>query len=146
MKSLTCPCRAREKQPQLYEQCCGRLHGGQQMAATPEALMRSRYSAYALLHFAGAPNASMHNYLLSTWHPGTVPSDLDIAPTQWIGLDVIDAQSDAETGLVEFKAWFKSNGKAQCMHERSRFVCRHGTWLYLDGDNSTENSPGGQKS
>jgi SEC-C motif domain protein len=142
MKSLVCPCRAREKQPQLYEQCCGPLHGGQQIAATPEALMRSRYSAYALLHSGGVPSKSMHQYLLSSWHPGTVPDDLELNRMQWIGLDVLDALNDAETGVVEFKAWFKSNGKAQCVHERSRFVKLGDAWLYLDGDGSRDTSLG----
>jgi SEC-C motif domain protein len=142
VKSLVCPCRVREKAPRLYEQCCGPLHGARQLAATPEALMRSRYSAYALLHAGGVPNESMYRYLLSSWHPGTLPEDLELNRIQWIGLDVLDTLNDAETGMVEFKAWFKSNGKAQCVHERSRFIKLGPAWLYLDGNGSRDTGLG----
>ena len=56
-----CPCGLAA----TYGDCCGRLHRGQARAATPEQLMRSRFSAYAV-----------HDepYLLRTWHPATRPA------------------------------------------------------------------------
>ena len=39
-----CPCGSGTP----YDACCGVLHRGERQAATPEELMRSRYSAYAL--------------------------------------------------------------------------------------------------
>ncbi len=39
----SCPCGSAS-----YDACCGRLHRGEEQAATAEELMRSRYSAYAL--------------------------------------------------------------------------------------------------
>ena len=43
-----------------FEQCCGRYLSGKKFAKTPEQLMRSRYSAYALGGYG--------QYLLDTWH------------------------------------------------------------------------------
>ena len=43
--------------------CCARFLSGEQQAKTPEQLMRSRYSAYAL--------GNHGEYLLRTWFPPT---------------------------------------------------------------------------
>ncbi|MCU1437526.1 MAG: motif domain protein, partial [Naasia sp.] len=59
-----CPCGS----GQPYAECCEPLHLGA-AAATAEALMRSRYSAFAL----GLPD-----YVRSTWHPSTRPGSLDL--------------------------------------------------------------------
>jgi uncharacterized protein YchJ len=64
-----------------YAQCCGRFHSGGAEAATAEQLMRSRYSAFALLD-AG--------YLRRTWHPDTAPAALDLDPDMlWRRLDIL---------------------------------------------------------
>ena len=85
--------------------------------------MRSRYSAYTL-----------HNepYILSTWHESTRPDTLSLetgANNQWIRLKIIEASHDS----VEFMAYYKVQGKAHKLHERSRFVFEQGGWYYLDG-------------
>jgi len=38
------------------------------------------------------------------------------------------------TAEVEFVARSRLGGRATRLHERSRFVCEAGRWLYLDGD------------
>ena len=111
-----------------YADCCGRLHDGTATAATAEQLMRSRYSAFALAD-AG--------YLLTTWHPRTRPTTLDLdARVRWTGLDVLATAGgsplEAE-GTVEFRAHYIVGGDVGAQHERSRFVREHGRWLYLDG-------------
>ena len=91
--------------------------------------MRSRYSAYTL---------QLEGYLLQTWHADTRPCALDLAndtSTKWLGLQVCRAERQSEnTATVEFTARFKVNGKAERMHEISRFVHLDGRWYYLDGD------------
>ena len=72
--SGACPCGLAA----TYDDCCGRLHRGQARAATPEQLMRSRFSAYAV-----------HDepYLLRTWHPATRPAAIGFNPAvRWLGL------------------------------------------------------------
>jgi SEC-C motif-containing protein len=86
--------------------------------------MRSRYSAYVV---------GLIDYLLATWHPSTSPGELELSPVKWLGLDVIRAESSGEAGLVEFVARCRVNGRAQRMHETSRFVRQDGRWYYIDG-------------
>ena len=63
----TCPCGSRR----VYEECCEPFHLGA-AAPTAEALMRSRYSAFAL---------GLAPYLLRTWHPSTRPASLSLDET-----------------------------------------------------------------
>ncbi len=92
--------------------------------------MRSRYSAYVRGDEA---------YLLASWHASTRPASLDLAaqraaPT-WLGLDVKRHLSEGDRAVVEFVARLRyGGGKAQRMHEVSRFVREDGHWFYLDGD------------
>ncbi len=89
--------------------------------------MRSRYSAYAL---------GKHDYVLATWHPSTCPAGLQADPTglTWLGLEVRRATlDDPDHGTVEFVARSKHAGRAQRLHEISRFVRESGRWYYLDG-------------
>ena len=113
-----------------YDACCGRYHRGPQHrpAPTAEALMRSRYSAYVL---------GLTDYLLATWHTSTRPTSLEPQPAgmKWLGLEVRrHTQQDDTHASVEFVARSKLDGRAQRLHETSRFVREDGRWLYLDGD------------
>ena len=110
-----------------YIQCCGRFIAGAVAAPTAEALMRSRYTAYAREDAA---------YLLATWHSSTRPPVLDFeAPApRWLGLDVRShVQGDASHASVEFVARYRLAGRAHRLHERSRFVLDAGRWYYVDG-------------
>jgi SEC-C motif-containing protein len=112
-----------------YGQCCGHYHAGG-AAPDAEALMRSRYSAYA------TGNA---DYLLASWHPTTRPPalSLDDPPgqrTQWLGLEVKRHRvTGADSAEVEFVARYRiGGGRAVRMAEHSRFVREDGRWYYLD--------------
>jgi SEC-C motif domain protein len=90
--------------------------------------MRSRYSAYVL---------GLEGYLLRSWHPSTRPApplQWDSA-LRWLGLDLRRHQSTGEhSAMVEFVARSKRGGRAQRLHETSRFVREQGRWFYVDGD------------
>jgi SEC-C motif-containing protein len=119
-----CPCES----GQAYGVCCGRWHAGLAegvRAPTPEALMRSRYSAYVL---------GLLDYLLATWHPSTAPGDLELPPVKWLGLELRHAQATGDAGVVEFVARCRDGGRGVRLHEISRFVREDGRWLYIDGD------------
>ena len=126
-----CPCGSDE----TYVNCCGPFHAAFISSAhgsdgphapTPEALMRSRYSAYVL---------GQIQYLLATWHPSTSPGELELSPVKWLGLEVLHAQSAGDAGVVEFVARLRDgSGRAQRMHETSRFVREGGRWYYIDGE------------
>ena len=110
-----------------YADCCGRYHAGE-LAPTAETLMRSRYSAYV---------CGLEDYLQQTWAEETRPASLDLSAgmqPKWLGLQVLHAEEDGDTGVVEFVARCKINGRAERMQERSRFVRRNGRWYYVDGE------------
>ncbi len=124
--STPCPC----GDARGYAQCCQPLHRGAPAASAVD-LMRSRYSAYVLRD---------EDYLLASWHADTRPASLRLAVQQpapsWLGLAIkAHAQQDADHATVEFIARFRvGGGRAQRLHERSRFVREDGRWYYLDGD------------
>lgn len=119
-----CPCGSGQR----YAACCGPLHAGERPAASAEALMRSRYSAYVL---------KLADYLLATWHPSTRPSELDLAAddSKWLGLDVKRHEvQDDDRAMVEFVARYRIAGRGHRLHELSRFVREDGRWFYVDGE------------
>jgi SEC-C motif domain protein len=120
-----CPCDT----GQAYDSCCGRWHRGALHLQAPDALalMRSRYSAFVLMHEA---------YLLNTWHPSTRPlGPLHLlADTRWLGLQIRrHVVLDATHASVEFVARSKRAGRAERLHEVSRFVWEQGQWWYTRG-------------
>ncbi len=110
----------------MYETCCGPYHLGVAQAPTAEALMRSRYSAFAL---------GLSDYLWRTWHPRTRPETVTLDGTEWVGLEIVDVVDGTERdqeGVVEFVASYTEGRHRGRMRERSRFERRGGRWLYLD--------------
>ena len=74
------------------------------------------------------------NYLLATWHPSPAPGELELPPIKWLGLDVRHTEMGGDAGIVEFVARHRdSSGRAQRLHETSRFVRQDGRWFYIDG-------------
>ena len=113
-----------------FENCCQHYIKGFAKAPTAEALMSSRYSAYA------TQNA---DYLVATTHISTrkfhKKSDiLDWSKSnQWIKLEVL---STTET-TVTFKAYYLDYQlKAQIHHEHSNFIFENGCWFYVDGNHN----------
>ena len=112
-----------------YSQCCELLHTGLAYAQTAEALMRSRFTAYA-----------MHNetYLLTTWDTKTRPATVDFSKDtgEWTRLEIIlikKGSAKDHKGVVEFKAFFTVDDEQRVMNEISRFVKKQDRWFYQDG-------------
>jgi SEC-C motif-containing protein len=118
-----CPCGGGR-----YDACCGPFHEGA-AAPTAEALMRSRYSAFAL---------GLAPYLRGTWSRATRPRDLDLDEgVRWRRLQIVDTARggpDDVEGVVEVRAAHRSSEGAGVLHERSRFAREDGRWVYVDGD------------
>ena len=128
MTTTPCPCRT-PADAQPYAACCGRYHAGPLHLQAPdaEALMRSRYTAFVRDEL---------DYLRATWHPETRPASLDPNPPglKWLGLEVRShTPIDGDHATVEFVARHKLGGRAERLHELSRFVREDGRWLYIDG-------------
>ena len=120
-----CPCGSLHE----FTACCEPYLNGTQQAPTPEALMRSRYSAYV---------QGNSLYLLNTWHPDTRPKHLELdSQVRWLGLKIIKVHRGIHenTGQVHFVARYKiRNGPAYRLEENSRFEKIITQWFYIDGD------------
>ena len=120
-KHTACPCGGNQ-----YATCCGRFHAGA-VADTAEQLMRSRYAAYVL---------GLSDYVHASWHASTRPERADLAhdaQCKWLGLEIRQHDAQGDDARVEFVARYKTGGRAQRLHEISRFVREDGRWFYLDG-------------
>lgn len=122
--SLACPCGSKKN----YADCCEPLHKGSP-AASAEALMRSRYSAFVL---------DLPGYIHDSWHASTRPEDAAEpakVAMQWLGLQIKRHEVvDATQAMVDFVARYKIDGRAYRLQEVSRFVFENGHWFYLDGE------------
>lgn len=112
-----------------YLECCRPLHAGERHADTALALMRSRFSAFAVGDI---------DYLHASWHPSTRPKRVELdSDVVWRRLQIVDTEAGAAediTGVVEFRAQYVRHGSRHILHERSRFEREKGRWLYVDGD------------
>ncbi|MFV8750271.1 YchJ family protein [Nannocystaceae bacterium ST9] len=126
-----CPCGSGHK----YKRCCRPLHAGAP-ASSPEALMRSRYCAYALGEV---------DYLLATTHPegphfrsDTREWRADVAQfctsTRFEGLEIQLSREQGDRGEVRFFARLSREGRDVSFVEHSVFVREGGRWLYLSGE------------
>ena len=117
---MKCPCNPSK----LYKDCCKKAHQNIHSVTTPEALMRSRYSAFVLANI---------NYLQESHHSKTRPSKLEkeeiltwTKSVEWIKLDVLKSTENT----VEFKAYFNENGSVNVIHENSLFEKENNHWVY----------------
>lgn len=124
-----CPCASGKS----LADCCGPYLSGASLPPTAEALMRSRYSAFA----TGAID-----YLEASLMPGT-RDDFDrasasewAASSEWTGLQVRHVEKGGagdDEGTVEFVAQYRQEGADRVHHETGHFGRRDGRWYYIDG-------------
>lgn len=121
MDGQACPCGSGDS----YDACCGRLHAGTP-APTAEALMRARYSAFAVGELG---------YLLGTFHSSSRPEVFSRDPAiEWTRLAVLDTSGGGlfdDSGTVRFRAVYVRDGKRGVLDENSRFIREDGRWTYL---------------
>jgi len=129
---MKCPCGSKAE----YSECCERFHQGE-VPATPELLMRSRYTAFSL---------GLVEYLKNTWHATTRPVlELNDNPT-WVKLEILSQAPkileapvvSGALGYVHFKAYYTTPGailgaQVECLEEKSRFIFEASRWWYVDG-------------
>jgi len=121
MNNEMCPCGSQKK----HKNCCYPYLSGASHAPNPEALMRSRYVAFCLGDTA---------YLKRTWHPETLPEDLEEEPQAWISLNILETWEEENEGEVEFKAELIYDSTLETLHETSMFEKIDGKWFYHSGE------------
>ena len=126
MDMTICPCRKSASAQLSYAECCQPYIEGRAQAPSPEALMRARYSAFAV----GAIDylIDMERGSLEAWSK----------ESQWHGLDIVetvDGKPGDKTGIVEFTAHFSRLGKREAHYERSsfRFDEAGQRWYFVEG-------------
>ena len=126
---MTCYCGSERP----YEECCSPFLHGEAKPDTAEALMRARYTAYAVQNI---------DYVAATNDPDTAdPMDRESAAkwsrdSEWDGLDIVATAKggpDDDEGEVEFIAHYTINGQGMEHHERATFRRIDGDWFYMDG-------------
>lgn len=120
---MQCPCGTGRP----FARCCEPLLDGTAQADTAEALMRSRYTAFAL---------NRVDHLTRSWHPATRPAQPAADPQiRWTGLRVLqvrDGGPDDDTGVVRFEASHTGPGGDGVLCETSLFTRRGRLrrWVY----------------
>lgn len=112
-----------------FQACCGPILAGEQ-AATAEALMRSRYSAFATRQLD-------HIELTQSPEVGAKFGRADIErmadECQWTGLQIVSQTERGDSAEVEFVARFRQHNREMLHAERSQFRRENGRWLYVGG-------------
>lgn len=126
--SILCPCNSQHP----YLDCCEPYLKGQRLPPTPEALMRSRYTAYSQANIAYIQQ-TMRGEALQGFNPEEAKQWATQA--HWLGLKVLSAPTpvDPNIGFVEFIATFSLQNRPQTIHERSEFHRIDSQWFYIRG-------------
>ena len=124
-----CPCGTGSP----FADCCEPYISGARPAPTAEALMRSRYSAFA-----------KHDvkYIVKTNDPDR-DDEIDEAAilkwmvtSQWQGLEVSSTEAggeDDDAGIVEFVASYRVGDERRKHHEVALFRKVEERWVYVEG-------------
>ncbi len=110
-----------------YSVCCEPLITGAKVGETAEEVMRSRYVAYAKKNI---------DYIMKTTHPDTI-GELNREELQewadnttWERLDILN--SDADTGVVDFVAYYREDDTVVSHHELAQFKQVEDQWFFHD--------------
>ena len=128
MTAEICPCQSGKS----YAECCEPIIRGTTLAATPEALMRSRYTAYAKQEISW-----LRDSLEKTQRGDFDEKSVEqwSRESEWIGIEIRQTRTEEEknVGWVEFNARFKQNGVTRDHHELGEFRKVDGKWFFYDG-------------
>lgn len=130
-KFAKCPCDSKL----MYHKCCKQYHEGT-LPAKAEALMRSRYCAYAL---------GLVDYIMDTTHPEHPDystdkvrwkADLEAfsGHTRFDQLKIRDSTDGEQTATVTFTAFLRQADHDASFTEKSTFEKIDGKWLYKFGE------------
>lgn len=120
-----CPCGS----GRAHADCCGPVLAGAP-AATAEALMRSRYTAYVKRDYkhleetlSAAQRADFSLKDARAWAESS----------EWLGLEIrgtTGGGANDQEGTVDFVARFSVGGEERSHVENARFIRENGRWVY----------------
>lgn len=128
----SCPCYSGKK----YKKCCRPYHSGRSVP-TPEALVRARYSAYALgladfIMETTHPDNKDYEHNFDAWRPRIEGYTLR---NQFNELEILSAEGNEvsyQANMMDFHI------RPIIFTEESVFEQVDGEWMYLSGDAKTE--------
>ena len=123
-----CPCCSGHS----FKTFCEPYIKGKKKPASPEILMRSRYTAYTI-HDVAYIKKTMIGPSLKEFNLASAKQWAQ--ESEWKGLEILSSQisEDQQTGTVEFVAHYASNNKDKKHHEISTFHFKKEKWVYYDG-------------
>lgn len=133
---MICPCGSNKE----YLMCCGQYIEQHQLPATPEQLMRSRYTAYTKANIDYIRKTMQGRAALRFDHDSAKNRTEQV---QWLKLEVLQSYIDSynkNRGFVEFKAYYRLATQEHCLHELSEFHLQDGQWSYVDGKHEFKSS------
>ncbi|WP_434621486.1 YchJ family protein [Azospirillum sp. B2RO_4] len=129
----SCPCCSGRS----FEDCCGPILAGEP-APTAEALMRSRYTAF-VRHDIDHVERTHAPEIRDDFNRGEAERVAD--ESEWQRLDILRADEEGDSAVVEFQIQFRTHGKDMRHHERASFRREDGRWLYVSGEVNPKGEP-----
>ena len=123
-----------------FEGCSGPIIAGE-APETAEALLRSRYTAFAM---------GNTDYLVDTLTPDIrdsfdqIEAESTAADAKWQSLEIRSITGggiDDETGSIEFVAKFRLRDEQRVHHELSKFRREEGQWMCAGGQTNPKPPP-----
>ena len=134
-KMTNCTCDSQKK----YVLCCEQYITKKQLPESPEALMRSRYSAYSMANIDYIKDTMRDNALIGF---DEMKAKRWANRVNWIKLEVLNSGNDhLNRAYVEFEASFVEGSRLKHLHEKSYFTREQGQWFYVDGTHLTPSCP-----
>lgn len=121
---MKCPCESNKS----FSSCCRPYLEEKENPPTPEALMRSRYTAYSEQNLDYIEK-TMKGEALERFN--RLDSEKNTQDVEWLQLDVLFSEEEGDKGTVQFIATFRVGGKEHSMHEISSFEKVDGKWYYI---------------
>lgn len=129
---MMCPCKSQKK----YNDCCRPYHEKTLCPSDAVALMRSRYSAYAL---------ALADYIIKTTHPDHIQMSMKIwqwreqilqfsQETEFLDLEILAFEELPGKAYVTFTASLRQQEKDVSFTEKSLFELKDGIWLYKEAE------------
>ncbi len=123
----------------LYTECCEPFITGKSLPQCAEELLRSRYSAYAVVNM---------DYILETTSE-TQKKLFDVETNKrwaeestWERLQIVSSKENADEGIcsIEFIAHYSNDGTEQKHHENAEFK-KYGERWFFDGGEAIKTKP-----
>ncbi|MFO0668508.1 MAG: YchJ family metal-binding protein [Polyangiaceae bacterium] len=113
-----------------YSACCGPAHAGARESATAEALMRSRYSAFALGDAEYLIRRSRRSRRSVRGSAALVAALREVRTSRFMALTVKTAREDGDRATVSFHVRVFVGRRDRSFEETSAFVREDGAWRY----------------